>query len=150
MGVNKHFALKSQTVTMFHKESDFDTFIAMTTTLIESKNMHLFSTLHEVYGNNYLVAFVAFCSTVQKHYKKNSFLNLARYTEFNKNCKHHGMILCNGTNFTTILTKFLNLPKQGKNLAKFFLILGKIVRVDTVLSRYWHDFIEFCHEFNTV
>ena len=40
MGVNKHFALKSQTIIMFHKKSDLDTFIAMTTTLIESKNMH--------------------------------------------------------------------------------------------------------------
>ena len=39
-GVNEHFALKSWAVIMFHKESDLDTVIAMTTTLTEPKNMH--------------------------------------------------------------------------------------------------------------
>ena len=39
MGVNEHFALKSYAVIMFYQESDLDRFIAMTTTLIEPKNM---------------------------------------------------------------------------------------------------------------
>ena len=73
---------------MFHKESDLDTFIAMTYLSLSPKTC--ISTLREVYGNNYLVAF---CSTLQKRYKKNSFLNLARYTFIDKFPRHRARLL---------------------------------------------------------